>query len=348
MQLVEAAHPERIEATILTFSATCDPGHRRILDRRGIELIQMTPSRGPRALRPGVAVPRTFSTLRRLRPDLVYGWLEEASTTITPPARALGIPVVVARRSVCGSRAEQWAFFRVPIRSAERRARLVSGNSEAVLRVAEERGIDPRRLRLVRNGHPPVEPLPPPEGEQVALGYLANYRTEKGHARLLEALALIDAEMPWRADLVGSGPLRDQVAAEIGRRGLSDRVTASGPTTDIEGFWVEHDVAVLLSDDEGSPNALIEAAMLGRPLVGTDGGGTAEIVSPDGGILVSREPREIAAALTRLIDDRELRERMGEGARRHAASLHDLDGAVDGHLAVIEEALAPPLRERRR
>jgi glycosyltransferase involved in cell wall biosynthesis len=344
MQLISTAHPKRIEASVLTFSTTCDPGHAQRLRNIGVELIQLSPASGPRPIRPAVAVPRTLGALRRLRPDLVYPWLEEASATVTPPARALGIPVVIGRRSVCGSPAERWAFFRLPIRWAERRAVLVTGNSEAVLEEAVARGISRERLRLVRNGHPPVDPLPPPSGPTVALGYLANYRPEKGHARLLAALDLVRARTPWRVDLVGSGPLRERVAAEIAERGLAERVDAGGPITDIRGFWAKHDVALLLSDNEGSPNALIEAALLGRPLVGTDGGGTREIVSPDGGLLVSPDPREIAAALTSLIDDPRLRVRLGEGARRHALAQHDLKASVEGHLAVIEEALERSLR----
>jgi glycosyltransferase involved in cell wall biosynthesis len=347
MRLIAAAHPERIDASVLTFSTTCDPGHRRQLDELGVELVQLSPSGGPRAIRPAVAVPRAFEVLRRLRPDLVYPWLEEASATVTPPARALRIPVVVARRSVCGSPAERWAFFRGPIRWAERRAVLVTGNSEAVLDEAVARGVPRERLRLTRNGHAAVAPLPPREDPTVALGYLANYRPEKGHARLLAALGLVRAQTPWRVDLAGAGPLREPIAAEIAERGLGDRVDAGGPITDVRGFWAEHDVALLLSDNEGSPNALIEAALLGRPLIGTDGGGTREIVSPDGGLLVPDDPREIASALTRLIDDRELRRRLGEGARRHAVSQHDLEASVQAHLDVIDEALGAGLRGSR-
>jgi glycosyltransferase involved in cell wall biosynthesis len=127
-------------------------------------------------------------------------------------------------------------------------------------------------------------------------------------------------------------------------RGLSGHVNAGGPIDDVREFWAEHDIAVLLSDNEGSPNALIEAALAGRPLVGTDGGGTREIVSPEGGFLVSREPGEIAPALERLIDDVELRLRLGAGARRHAVALHDLGRSVDDHLAVVAEAVGATLR----
>lgn len=345
IELVAAAHPDRIEASIITLGPECDPGHRATLDRLGVELVQMDPSGGPRVLRPAIAVPRAYANLRRLRPDVVYAWLEEAVTTMTLPAAALGIPLVVARRSVCGSPAERWRLFRVAIRRAEGRAVLVTGNSEAVLSEAVNRGISRERLRLVRNGHRPVEPLPLPDAAEVRLGYLANYRAEKGHTRLLDALELVSTGSAWRMDLVGSGPLREQVATEIQQRGLSDRVHAEGPVTDIRAFWAEHDVALLLSDDEGSPNSLIEAAILGRPLIGTDGGGTREIVAPDGGRLVSHDPIEIASAIEQVIESRELRSSMAAASRRHAEAIHDFDDFVDGHLSAIEEVIDGPQGE---
>ena len=173
-----------------TFSTDCDPVHAQRLADLGVELIQLALSHGPRAVRPLVSMPRTLGVLRRLRPDLVYGWLEEASTTVTPPARALGVPVLIARRSVCGSPAERHAHFRIPIRWAERQAPRVTANSNAVIEQAEARGVPAERLRLVRNGHPSVAALAPPSGNPVALGYLANYRPEKGHRRLLAAADL--------------------------------------------------------------------------------------------------------------------------------------------------------------
>jgi len=346
MQLICAAHPHQLDATVLTFSTVCDAGHAQRLADLGVELIQQAPAGGPRAIRPLLSIPRTFKLLRRLKPDVIYAWLEEASTTVTPAARALGIPVVIARRSVCGSGAERQTHFRIPIRWAERRAARVTGNSNAVIAEAEARGVRREALRLVRNGHPPLAALPPPRASTVALGYLANYRPEKGHARLLAALELLGARTPWRVDLAGWGPLRAQITAQIKERGLSERVSAGGPITDVEGFWGDHDIAVLLSDDEGSPNALIEAALFGRPLVGTNAGGTAEVVCVDCGLLVSHEPRAIAAALERLIDDAELRRSLGAGARRHALERHDLGRFVDGHVAVICEVIAGAERRR--
>lgn len=339
LQLIAAIHPRRLRAAVLTFSEVCDPDHAAQLRELGVELIQLPPSPGPRATRPAISVPRAFRIVRRQRPDAIYAWLEEASTTVAPVARALGVPLLVARRSVCGAGVEQQARYRVPIRLAERQARIVTGNSEAVIEEARRRGVAGSRLRLVPNGHPPVEPLPPRSTDTVALGYLANYRPEKGHERFLAALELIEARGRWRADLAGAGELRGRIEESIAARGLGDRVSADGQVTDVHRFWEEHDVAVLLSDDEGSPNVLIEAGMLGRPLVGTDAGGTREVIAADGGFLVPHDPAAIAAALTRLIDEPQLRRELGAGARRHVAERHDRERSVAAHLRAIDEAI---------
>ncbi|MBS0548334.1 MAG: glycosyltransferase [Proteobacteria bacterium] len=340
MRLIAAAHPDRLRATVLTLSTVCDPDHREQLRRLGVELIALPPSPIPRAVRPAVSVPRAFGAIRRARPDVVYAWLEEASATVAPAARALGIPLVVARRSVCGSPAERQIVYRVPIRLAERQARIVTGNSEAVVAEAIARGARSERVRLVPNGHPAVDPLPPREDAEVRLGYLANYRPEKGQERFLAALELVSAATPWRADMAGAGEMRTGIEESIRARGLAGRVRADGPVSNLREFWADHDVAVLLSDDEGSPNVLIEAAMLGRPLVGTDAGGTREVIPPAAGVLVPHEPAAIAAALTRLIDEPDLRRRLGVGARHHALERYDVERSVAAHLGAIEEAIA--------
>ena len=222
----------------------------------------------------------------------------------------------------------------------------MTGNSNAVI----ERGEGPRRARASgcawsATATPPVAPLPPRQRSRSR----SDTSPTTGPKR---ATRDCWTRSSWSSrDPLAGRPrrLRARCASrsppEIAERGLAGRVSAGGPIADVRGFWAEHDVAVLLSDDEGSPNALIEAAMLGRPLVGTDGGGTREVVAADGGILVSREPGEIAAALERLIDDRELRLRLGAGARRHALAEHDLEQAVAAHLAALHEALGDPIRE---
>jgi glycosyltransferase involved in cell wall biosynthesis len=180
-----------------------------------------------------------------------------------------------------------------------------------------------------------------PAAGAVALGYVAHFRREKGHMRLLETLTRVRAAAPWRIDLAGGGVLAGLVRSEIARRGLDGHVSLVGPIDDSRSFWKDREVAVLLSDYEGSPNALIEAALAGRPMVATDSGGTRDVVAPGTGFLVPvDDPERGAAALRTLIEDRGLRERMGATAHDHVVERFSVDRFVDGHLAAIHDALS--------
>jgi glycosyltransferase involved in cell wall biosynthesis len=293
-------------------------------------------------LRDPVRLVRGYArALREVRPEVVYPWLEETALILVPLAHIRRIPSVVARRNIGGSayeRSRHWAFA---IRQAEAAATLVTGNSEAVLRVAADRGVARERLRLVRNGHPPVKALPEPEGPEITFGCLARFRPEKGHLRLLDTAALLPREPPWRLLLGGTGPLEADVRARASSLGIEDRVGFVGEVADVRGFWGEAHVGVLLSDHEGSPNALIEAALAGRPSVATAVGGIVELISPDIGFTVAPNDLEAGAhAMKALIDDATLRKTMGAAAHDRVSVEFDMDASIRAHAAVMFEAVA--------
>ena len=340
--LVERLHPERVEATIATLGLAADPLLRERLRARGVRHIVLG-GRGPRAKRMVALGPSLLVALRVFRPDLVYAWLEQAAAIAAPAARAYRIPVAVARRNVSGPYT-QWPRPVVDgIARAERLAAVVTANSEAVACEAVARGIAPERIRVVPNGHEVSPPLMfPPDDAGVALGYVAGFRAEKGHHRLVEALSHVRAGRPWHVDLAGDGPLRERIAEEVRARGLGDRVRFTGGFSDARAFWAERHVGVLLSDHEGLPNALIEAAMAGRPVVGTDVGGMPEVVGPGGFVVGADDPAATGAALAQLIDDAALRTRLGAAAHRHAAERFSMAQFVAGHHSAIMEAMGRP------
>jgi glycosyltransferase involved in cell wall biosynthesis len=339
-ELISRTHGRSLEAILMTFSAATVPEREQRLEELGVQLVQAPPLYKPSRGSPLLTLPLVAAHVRRLRPDVVYSWLELPGVLLAPAARAFGIPMIVARRNVVGARSERFAPVRYGIRRIERSATLVTANSEAAMRTAATRGVPPERLRRVRNGHEVSEPLPMPQAPPVVVGCVANFRPEKAHGRLLAALEDVDAGVPWRVDLAGDGPARNRFAAEIARRGLEGRVRIVGSVTDIREFWRTRHLAVLTSDGEGSPNALIEAALCGRPMVATDGGGTREVVGPSGGVLVTPEDRNgLAKAIARLIEDGDLRARLGEGAFEHAAREFSIERSIESHLTVIAEAL---------
>ena len=343
LELISRGHGVHFDAVLMTFQAGVEADREAVLERLGVERIRLVPVRGPRALRPLVTLPRAARHVRRVAPDVIYPWLERSAAILAPAAYATRTSMVIGRRNISGASAERLAPVRWAMRGIERTALLVTCNSGAVMDEAASRGIRRERLRLIPNGHPVLEPLPAPPDGPVAVGYVANYRAEKGHGLLLDALDDLPKDGSWRVDLAGHGPLEEGVRAEVARRGLQDHVRLVGRIDDAREFWAARHVAALVSDHEGSPNALIEAALCGRPLLGTDVGGTPELVTSETGLLVSPDdPPALTRALTRLIGDRDLRERLGRGAYRLAAERHDVERFVRGHAAVIEEALSAP------
>jgi glycosyltransferase involved in cell wall biosynthesis len=348
VELLVRVNGVHADALVVTWEAVRNPENRRRLREAGIRHVTLGPFPPRNSQRRALVVSRLASLIRRVRPDVVYPWLEQASLVVAPLARMQGIPIVVARRNISGASAERHRAIAIAIRRAECLASVVTANSPAVAEAAVARGISEARIRLVPNGHEAGSPLPAPRGEPVRIGYVAGFRPEKGHLRLLDALAFVNTDRAWSVDMAGTGDLRAVVESEVERRRLSDRIRFLGHVSDMRGFWRERAFAVLLSDHEGCPNALIEAAFAGRPLLATRVGGVPEIVTPDGGFLVSTDdPEGTGHALSRLVASESLRRRLGQAAYEHAREQFAIENFVRGHLGALEDAIAAGARSRR-
>ena len=123
---------------------------------------------------------------------------------------------------------------------------------------------------------------------------------------------------PVKLAIVGDGECRARLESLTAEHGVADAVTFVGYRRDLPAIVAGTDIAVLSSDNEGTPVALIEAAAGGRPAVATRVGGVADVVTEDTGILVA--PRDSAAmgqAIARLAGDDALRTQLGERAAEH-------------------------------
>jgi glycosyltransferase involved in cell wall biosynthesis len=338
-ELLLHVHPHSIRAEVVVLVGGPSPRRAR-LEAHGIRVWEIRGSRRRGAPYAAFTAMRVMRQLARLRPDVVYAWLEESAVLAAPSAWALGVPLVVARRNVIGSQLEQrGAPFRAIVQGAERRAAVVTANSEAGRHFAISRGIDPERIRVVYNGHAEVPVLPPSAEHPFTFGYLAQFRPEKGHARLLEVLRHVSPDVALRVVLGGSGPLLEETK-RVATSLVAGRVEFAGAVDDVRSFWGRCHAALLLSDHEGQPNSLIEAALAGRAALATDVGGTPEVVLPDGGFVVAPDDHAGAAAqMQRLAGEPGLAEQLGAAAYGQARERFSMQASVDGHLAAIAAAL---------
>ncbi|HWG56061.1 MAG TPA: glycosyltransferase, partial [Gaiellaceae bacterium] len=175
---------------------------------------------------------------------------------------------------------------------------------------------------------------------------VGRYTEQKNHHVLLDALALLAPERPrLRALLVGVGELEEELVRRTTELDLEGVVTITGERNDAIDITAAADVFALSSDWEGLPLALLEAMALGTPVVATAVNGVPDAISDgDNGLLVPRrDPAALAQALARVLDDDELRRRLGSRARAWAAAQCSEAAMTSGYLGVYASVL-----ERRR
>lgn len=143
---------------------------------------------------------------------------------------------------------------------------------------------------------------------------------EKGLPTLIAAFAKVRrAGHDVALLIVGDGPLRRKLEADVASRGIADRVGFAGFQSPCAPWIDQCDVAVLTSVTEGLPMSLVEASALGKPIVATDVGGVAELVEHGrSGLLVpAKDVNALAAGMEQMLGRRPDWERMGRhGAER--------------------------------
>jgi glycosyltransferase involved in cell wall biosynthesis len=159
---------------------------------------------------------------------------------------------------------------------------------------------------------------------------------------LIEAAALASAREPrLRVAIVGDGELRSALEQQVSELGLGETVRFLGFRDDLPAIVAASDIAVLSSDNEGTPVALIEAAAAARPAVATAAGGVADIVTGSTGMLVAPgDAGAFADALVRLAGDLRARERMGLAAREHVRERFAAERLISDIDSLYQELLA--------
>ncbi len=141
---------------------------------------------------------------------------------------------------------------------------------------------------------------------------------EKQFEHVVDAFWRIHEQIPgWTLRIWGDGPRADNLAAQVRKLGLEDRVELPGSTADIAAEWARTSVAVLASRGEGYPLVLQEAMSAGVPCVSYDcPSGPREIITHDvDGLLVPPASKSaLAAAMLRIATDDDLRSRLGAAA----------------------------------
>ncbi|MPZ24052.1 MAG: glycosyltransferase [Dehalococcoidia bacterium] len=231
---------------------------------------------------------------------------------------------------------------------------VITDSQAASAQVQEHVGVPPDRMRVVYLGvdtevfHP--RPHVPKRANTVIFVGTTEDR-KKGFFFMVQALAILRRDRDLRLIVVDK-PLDELWSAPdmIDRHHVADSIEFTGRLSyeELAERYCSAEIAVVASTYEGFGLPAVEAAACGLPVVSTDGGSLPEVVA-DGetGIVVpARDPRSLAAGIARLLDDPDLRTRMGSAGRRRVESRFTWRRAAEGTVAVYREAMA--MRRARR
>jgi glycosyltransferase involved in cell wall biosynthesis len=171
------------------------------------------------------------------------------------------------------------------------------------------------------------------------VGIVATLRSWKGHRHLVAALKSLPESVALV--IIGDGPQREALVGQIAKLDLERRVRMAGDQTDVLPWLRALDVFALPSyANEGVPQALVQAMLVGLPCVTTAAGGIPEIAEHERTALVvpPADPDALAAAIARLLDHEELARELGAAARKHCVENCSYERMLDRMEAIYQDA----------
>lgn len=262
------------------------------------------------------------------RRNLVYRRIGGAPRWITHgPRRAMhavlmrrAARVVVVAEAL---RLETIELFRVP----ERRV------------VTIPNAVDTARLGSMRNPGTARRLHGIPQDARVVLsvGALTWEKDPLAHLEITRELLRADARALHL--FAGEGPLRSALEEKVNELGLGEQVRILGSRNDVPDLLAASDVMLLASAVEGMPASVIEAGMVGVPVVGYALAGVPEIVvdGETGRLVSERDQGELRRALASILNDASARDRMGKAARQRCTTRFDIHAVAPRYLALYRE-----------
>jgi len=297
-------------------------------------------------------VGRLAQRLRRIEPDIVHTHLIHADLYGTPAARLAGA------RAVISTRHNDDAFRQHPLIRWQTRAldRLIDHYIaiSGWLRdyTTDVEGVAPEKITTIHYGLSPAASQSAPNGLRTSLGVpdgaplagvVARLVEQKGHTYLFDAFQQVVGELPGAHLLVvGDGPLREKLEAQVAALGIGEQVHFTGWRDDAPHIMAALDVLVMPSLWEGFGLVALEAMAQAKPIVATRVSALPEVVVDEqtGWLVPPRDPGALADALLHALGHPDLARACGQRGYRRLNEHFSPDKLADQTLAVYERILA--------
>ncbi|WP_020655396.1 TIGR03088 family PEP-CTERM/XrtA system glycosyltransferase [Massilia niastensis] len=203
-----------------------------------------------------------------------------------------------------------------------------------------DNGVDTGRFRPATPGAPAQEPWQD-DPQAFVIGTVGRLQDVKDQATLVAAFARLRALLPGqklRLVLVGDGPLRERLGAQVAQLGLQDSVWLAGPRSDVAPAMRSFSLFALSSIAEGTPVTLLEAMASGLPVVATAVGGIPDLVADGatGALVPAGDPERLAAALAGYVRDRKRARLHGAAGRARIEQQYSMQAMLAAYVALYD------------
>jgi len=352
-ELIAGIDSENFEVHLITGS--CSTGEEDYLQARGIDLKEILIPSMQRSLRPFQDL-KSFiqiaKELKRLSPDIVHTHTSKAGLIGRVAAR-IATPRAIVIHTFHGHLLH--GYFSKPatqfiILSERALAKisdvLVSMGNEVKASLLDARIGNPKQFQVafpgVRQNKPSLNnntatKFKDEHSRNVIFTFVGRLSPIKRCDRIIETSIQIQDELaaPYFL-IIGDGELRDSM--EIQARGLP--ISFLGWESHTEDWLAISDCAILLSDNEAVPLAMIEAGIAGLPVIATNVGSMSDVVQ-DGinGFLVEPTIAEIKTKVIALANSPELRESFGQMGKKLALEKFSVEAMIQRHKEIYSQAI---------
>lgn len=272
--------------------------------------------------------------IRTWRPDLVQTWLPQMDILGGIAARLTGVPHVLSERASGPAYGTDW---KSRVRAAiGRKAKAIIANSQTGAQYWRDLTAS-GSMHVVVNAITPFEILsdaPPPALSKPAILYAGRLAPQKNLEPMIAAMAVaLGQNAQLNAYILGTGPQEAELRQWIAQTNVADRIHLIGYVNNLHPWYSHADVFVSVSDFEGHPNVVLEAASVGCPLVLSDIPEHREAIPADGALFVDgHNSALIADALCKALADPD-----GNAARIRASKTAVADLSVDNQAAQYQK-----------
>ncbi len=299
---------------------------------------------------------RLISAYREIKPKVVYTQLDDPNLYAGLAAILAGVPrVVLSFRNYNPTHFpyiyKPWYQQAYALLGKSERVKF-TGNFDGSNRDYEQWiGLAPGRSVSIPNAVS-LESFPVPSREET--DDLRHSLTIEPHQKVIVGVFRLSAEKnprlfinvcrrlaetrpDLRVLLAGVGPLMPTLEEEVELLGLTRTVSFLGRRDDVNALMSIADLFLLTSDQEGMPNVVLEAQLMGVPVVVTDAGGTRDAMLPGvtGELCPVGDADALAAACAKLLDDRNLAKAVGANGARHVREGFSIAGMASRYAEVV-------------